>query len=145
MYTKLWFWLLLLLVVVFLGRITTSYLNSWYQTLSETSDNKKVDISYQWQEIFKNKPVLTFLAMCECPNGKDGIDLNCYNPKDIDGKEKFGPLQFDKDTFYFEAKYYNLFENPDINNPVQQILLAEKMIADDKWYKWGCWFKLFPR
>ena len=144
MYTKLWFWLLLLLLVAFLGRITTSYLNSWYQTLSETSDNKKVGISYQWQNIFKNKPVLTLLAMCECPDGKGGIDLNCYNPEDIDGKEKFGPLQFDKETFYSEAKIYNI-KNSDINNPVQQILLAEKMISDGKWYKWGCWFKLFPR
>ena len=74
------------------------------------------------------------LIMCE-----SGGNPNAWNKEDPNGGS-FGILQFQIPTFYSFAKKYDL-ENPNIDNPEQQIWLAKKMISDGLQYKWSCWNK----
>lgn len=134
--------IIILMVILFYSSKNTPYLP--LEISIEPRDNQKAISSYLWHNFFENKPLLTMLGKCEAPDGKGGIDLNAYNPKDIDGKEKFGPLQFDTDTFNLLSERYQI-KNPDISNTTQQIIITEKAIADQEWWRWGCWFKLFPR
>ena len=146
MHKKLWFIILTIVLVIILARLCVIVSYIYRQNPTVNGVDSKADESYVWQDIFKNKPVLTLLGKCEAPDGEGGIDLEAYNPKDTDGKEKFGPLQFDEDTFYGKAKQYNLFEVPDIHNSIQQILLAEVLIANHEHLRWPtCWNRIFPR
>lgn len=96
------------------------------------------------QELFLEAPRLPFVPQTYT-NG-DLIDClvehessgnpNAYNPCDSDGKEKFGLLQFDKDTFteFCVIKYSlpNEITNPDI-----QKVCASKMIEAGYLGRWG--------
>jgi len=150
---------LILIVAVFM--IVSYYIasNSALVISMETNEKTKAELKgvkqetdsysgensphYDWKNII-TEPVLILLGKCEAPDGKGGINLNAYNPKDIDNKEKFGPFQFDKDTFYGAAEKFNL-ENPNISSSTQQVILTKKLISKHEWWRWGCWFKLFPR
>ena len=132
-------------LVILLARVCVIVSYIYRQNPTVNGISSKAEESYVWQEIFKNKPVLTLLGKCEAPDGEGGIDLKAYNPKDTDGKEKFGCLQFDNETFYGGAERFNL-EDPDINNCSQQIWLAEKYIAEHEYLRWPtCWNRIFPR
>lgn len=65
-------------------------------------------------------------------------DAKAYNPKDTDGRPKFGPLQYDWDTFYKNAKKYQI-QDPNIWDVRQQIEIAILMIRDGQAYQWGCY------
>mgnify|MGYP001568507687 CR=1 FL=1 len=145
MYTKLWFIVVIIALVLVLVKTGLSNLNFKGQIGLQTIENNKVEANPNWQKIFVGKPVLTLLGQCEAPDGKGGIDLNAYNPKDTDGKEKFGCLQFDKETFYGGVKRFGL-KDANINDCSQQIWLAEKYITNHEYWRWPtCWNKIFPR
>ena len=61
-----------------------------------------------------------------------------YNPKDTDGKEKFGCLQYDTDTFSdFCVNKYHLGTLENINNCDIQTQCADLMIKDGFIGRWG--------
>jgi len=63
-------------------------------------------------------------------------DPNAYNPKDVDGRPKYGLLQFDSGTFDdYCVKKYKL-EN-DLWNPDIQIECCENMLRDGYGGHWG--------
>lgn len=129
--------------------ITLVYL--WPQTDTRMNEKLKEVVYPSWEVVFKNKPILTLLGQCEAPDGKGGIDLNAFNPEDIDGKEKWGPLQLDEETFYGGAIRFGLkdtlSEEPDIKNPYHQVWLTEQYISVHEYWRWPvCWMeKIFPR
>jgi hypothetical protein len=63
---------------------------------------------------------------------------NAYNPKDVDGRPKYGALQYDWKTFYGAAKKYHI-QHPNIWNIRQQIEIAVLMIRDGQAAQWGCY------
>ena len=75
------------------------------------------------------------LALCE-----SSLNPLAYNPKDTDGKEKFGLFQFDKDTFNWALKRYGL--EGDIWDYKLQLDLTQRLIKDGYARKWGCWPKV---
>lgn len=107
--------------------------------VSNTREEPKV-ASYTYQEVFNGHPVAFLIAKEEASDGKGGIDLNAYNPKDTDGKEKFGPMQFDEDTFYSGAKRFEL-KDADIKNPFHQVWMFEKYVAAGEYWRWPTWTK----
>jgi hypothetical protein len=106
---------------------------------------QKAEETADWRDLI-TEPVLIMLGKCEAPDGKGGIDLNAYNPKDTDGKEKFGPFQFDCDTFYGAAERFGL-EDANIASTTHQVILTKKLISVHEWWRWPtCWMKrMFPR
>ena len=110
-----------------------------------TRANIKAEETANWRDLI-TEPVLIMLGKCESGDGKGGIDLNAYNPKDTDGKEKFGAFQFDYETFYGAADRFGL-ENADIASTTHQVILTKKLISVHEWWRWPtCWMKkIFPR
>ena len=70
------------------------------------------------------------LAICE-----SNYTSNAY-VEDDGGSESIGVLQFKRETFERQSKYYG-FQSLDIWNPEHQKLVAWHMIAD---LKFGHWF-----
>jgi hypothetical protein len=61
---------------------------------------------------------------------------NAYNPRDTDGKPKYGLLQFGRDTFReFCVEKYN-YPN-DIWNADIQRKCADRMIEEGYLHRWG--------
>jgi len=133
-----------LMLSLFVVTTTPDMLNKTKSSVLNTRDNPKQVILYRWQDIIQ-EPALILLSQCEAGNGKGDINLNAYNPKDTDGKEKFGPFQYDYDTFYLGAERFGL-KNPDIASATQQVWMTRKYLNAGEWWRWPyCWNKIFPR
>ena len=81
-------------------------------------------------------PEIKSVAMCE-----SGINSKALNPKDTDGLPAKGLLQFKDKTFYKWAKLAGI-KNPDIWNPIQQIILYRWADENDLSNHWGCYNQL---
>ena len=76
-------------------------------------------------------------------NCESGNNPQAYNPRDIDGRPKYGLLQYDEKTFYEWAKKAGI-EKPNIWEPVQQIQVYHYAAKKGLLRHWGCFTKLFP-
>ena len=88
-------------------------------------------------------PTIRDLIACESsgnPNAKNLKDVH-YDLKGNKSIGSFGILQFSKNTFYEYAEKAKV-RNPNINNPEQQIRVAEYMISIGLGNRWSCWEKV---
>jgi len=95
-----------------------------------------------------DKPIV-FEELIECMIGDEsGSTTDAYNPKDTDGKPKYGILQYGKDTFK-EFCIERYFFRDDIWDSVIQRKCANIMIIDGYCYRWPsckrCWKKIYGK
>lgn len=97
-------------------------------------------VVYQWESPrlqFQTLATLTGNDLIDCLIQKEsGGNPYAYNPKDVDGRPKYGLLQFDSRTFdHFCVNRYGL-EN-DLWNPDVQVECCREMISDGLARHWG--------
>lgn len=88
--------------------------------------------SLDWRVYLDMFPTIRELSRCE-----SGISAKAYNPKDTDGRPKYGLLQFGKYEFYAWAKEAEI-KNPSIWNPMHQIITYRWAEENGLAYRWGC-------
>ena len=131
-----------------MGTLGTTVVNSEpnNQLLSEfkTMENNSILSSMQ---ILQKLPLLSDLEsvtekyenLTTCMKQQESSGgVKNYNPKDTDGKEKFGCLHFDKDTFSdFCVKKYYLATIDNIMDCNIQTTCSSLMIEDGYIGRWG--------
>ena len=73
----------------------------------------------------------SLLQLADC---ESSVNPLAFNPKDTDGKEKFGILQYDLDTWRWALKRYKL--SGDIFDWKLQVKITQKLIKDGYAQKW---------
>ena len=120
----------LLVVSVFISRRKVEPFN--YQPTQQS-------IVYQWEAPRLHFQVLACRtdSLIDCLIRKEsGGDTYAYNPEDVDGRPKYGILQFDSETFsHFCVGNYGLKD--DLWNPYIQKICCQKMIDDGLAWHWG--------
>ena len=82
-----------------------------------------------WADMF---PSIRELIRCE-----SNFNAKAFNPKDTDGRPKYGILQFGKYEFYSWAGEAGL-DKPDIWNPKHQIVVYRWASENGLKERWGC-------
>lgn len=70
------------------------------------------------------------LAVAKCESSMD--------PRAVNGNDSFGILQFEKPTFYSQARLLGI-PNPDIWSVPQQAAIAASMFARGQQSQWSCY------
>ena len=105
---------------------------------SNTPEPPKVDI-VAWQDLVpENDYVLKRIIQEESSGNPEAI-----NPKDTDGFPKYGLLQYHLPTFLSWAEKVGI-EEPDVMNPVQQLIVYKWAAKNGKLRHWGTFVRMFP-
>jgi len=95
-------------------------------------------IASYWRLKVKTDPVFAYVVQNE-----SGGDPQAYNPKDTDGRPKYGLLQFGWEEFYSWAPAAGIAQ-PDIWNPEHQTIVWNWAAKNGLLRQWGTFVKLFP-
>lgn len=96
------------------------------------------EIASIWTSKIKVDPVFAYVVQNE-----SGGNPRAYNPKDTDGRPKYGLLQFGWEEFYSWSPKAGII-NPEIYNPNHQTIVWEWAAKNGLLRRWGSFVRLFP-